>query len=294
MRKVKCEVEVISWRERRIKAEIVVNADVDSVWDSLTDYERLADFVPNLVSSGKIPCPYPGRIWLEQRGLQRALYWHIEARVVLDLQELKRSENHRELVFSMVDGDFKKFEGKWSVKSGKRASVTALSYEVNVIPKFNFPAIFLERIIRSDLPVNLQALALRAENRFEGSQNSLIAESSCDTTYIPVLTSASSDTNGATHEKNNLSIGEEFKKSFMKATFGPLSPATSDLNSKWGILGKVCSLDRPCVVDEVHLRRFDGLLENGGVHRCVVASITVKASVRDVWNILTAYESLPE
>lgn len=34
--------------------------------------------------------------------------------------------------------------------------------------------------------------------------------------------------------------------------------------------------------------------ENGGVHRCVVASITVKAPVREVWNILTAYESLPE
>ena len=49
-RKVHCEVEVISWRERRIKAEIVVNADVESVWDVLTDYERLADFVPNLVS----------------------------------------------------------------------------------------------------------------------------------------------------------------------------------------------------------------------------------------------------
>lgn len=37
--------------------------------------------------SARIPCPHPGRIWLEQRGLQRALYWHIEARVVLDLQE---------------------------------------------------------------------------------------------------------------------------------------------------------------------------------------------------------------
>lgn len=44
-----CEVEVVSWRERRIKAEISVNADVDSVWNALTDYERLADFVPNLV-----------------------------------------------------------------------------------------------------------------------------------------------------------------------------------------------------------------------------------------------------
>lgn len=28
--------------------------------------------------------------------------------------------NGRELHFSMVDGDFKKFEGKWSVKSGRR------------------------------------------------------------------------------------------------------------------------------------------------------------------------------
>jgi uncharacterized protein YndB with AHSA1/START domain len=34
--------------------------------------------------------------------------------------------------------------------------------------------------------------------------------------------------------------------------------------------------------------------ENGGVHRCVFASITVKAPVREVWNVLTAYESLPE
>lgn len=41
--------------------------------------------------SGRIPCPHKGRIWLEQRGLQRALYWHIEARVVLDLQEFPNS-----------------------------------------------------------------------------------------------------------------------------------------------------------------------------------------------------------
>lgn len=48
-RKVNCEVEVLSWRERRIKAEILVSADIDSVWVALTDYERLADFIPNLV-----------------------------------------------------------------------------------------------------------------------------------------------------------------------------------------------------------------------------------------------------
>lgn len=51
-------------------------------------YEWTGHYV---MCSGRIPCPHPGRIWLEQRGLQQALYWHIEARVVLDLQELLNS-----------------------------------------------------------------------------------------------------------------------------------------------------------------------------------------------------------
>ncbi|XP_042031646.1 uncharacterized protein LOC121778369 [Salvia splendens] len=286
-RKVKCEVEVLSWRERRIRGEIPVNADVESVWSALTDYERLADFIPNLVKSGRIPCPYPGRIWLEQRGLQRALYWHIEARVVLDLRELINSENNRELHFSMVDGDFKKFEGKWSVKSQKGSPTATLGYEVNVIPRFNFPAIFLERIIRSDLPVNLLALACRSESSFEGNQSVV----SLSTLPSQALHLGGEETEVASALNNK---DEDVKENFVKAAFGPLSPSTGELTCNWGIFGKSCPLDRPCLVDEVHLRRFDGLLENGGVHRCVIASITVKAPVREVWNILTAYERLPE
>ncbi|KAJ4965516.1 hypothetical protein NE237_017365 [Protea cynaroides] len=292
--KVHCEVDVISWRERRIKGTILVFADIDSVWNALTDYERLADFIPNLICSGRIPCPHPGRIWLEQRGFQRALYWHIEARVILDLQEFPNSENGRELHFSMVDGDFKKFEGKWSLKSGKRSSTTTLSYEVNVIPRFNFPAIFLERIIKSDLPVNLQALALRAERNSEGNQKTLITGSNSVENSKAVLPSAGTDFSGALIEKDKL-LPSKLEGNYASSNFGPVPPfPPSELNSNWGLLGKFCRLDRPCMVDEVHLRRFDGLLENGGVHRCVVASITVKAPVREVWNVLTGYESLPE
>ncbi|KAK6938007.1 Coenzyme Q-binding protein COQ10, START domain [Dillenia turbinata] len=164
----------------------------------------------------------------------------------------------------MVDGDFKKFEGKWSLKFTQRSCMTILSYQVNVIPRFNFPAIFLERIIRSDPPVNLQALVNRAEKSFEGSQNV--------------------DLDGA--------IG---KKAKLKDE-APLPRPSSELNSKWGVFGNVCRLDRPCMVAEVHLWRLDGLLlkENGGVHRCVVASITVKATVPEVWKVLTAYETLPK
>ncbi|XP_061354675.1 uncharacterized protein LOC133299256 [Gastrolobium bilobum] len=292
-REVHCEVQVISWRERRVNGQIYVNADTESLWNALTDYEHLADFIPNLVSSGRIPCPYPGRIWLEQRGFQRAMYWHIEARVVLDLQEFINSAWDRELHFSMVDGDFKKFDGKWSVKSGTRSSTAILSYEVNVIPRLNFPAIFLERIIRSDLPVNLRALAYRAERIFAGNHKLPLPENHLYKTSVAINGLPVKIINGSLCESDKLPPAES-KNEFASSVSGSMPTSSSEVSSNWGVFGKVCRLDRRCMVDEVHLRRFDGLLENGGVHRCVVASITVKAPVHLVWNIMTAYETLPE
>lgn len=44
------------------------------------------------------------------------------------------------------------------------------------------------------------------------------------------------------------------------ADAGQLPVSSTELTSNWGVFGKVCRLDRPCVVDEVHLRRLDGLL----------------------------------
>ncbi|KAI0519657.1 hypothetical protein KFK09_007111 [Dendrobium nobile] len=270
-RPVHYEVDVVSWRERRIRAKVLVHADVDTVWTVLTDYERLADFIPNLIYSGRIPCPHPGRIWLEQRGLQRALYWHIEARVVLDLQELSH-----------------KFEFKVS-------STTILTYEVSVIPRFNLPAIFLERIIRSDLPVNLQAVACRAEKCIEDGQFSPLTVNGVGSSLPPTIPSRTMNFSGDLWETDILS-SEMLKETYGGHTFVSVrSSSNHDYNSKCGVFGKVCRLDsRSCMADEVHLRRFDGLLENGGSHRCVVASITVKAPVHEVWNVLTAYETLPE
>lgn len=141
-----------------------------------------------------------------------------------------------------------------------RSSTTTLSYEVNVIPTFNFPAIFLERIIRSDLPVNLQALACRSEKNFEGNQNfeGYFIESSLGTASIADVANPGIDLDGALSVEK-LSPGV-FKKSYASSSFDPLFQSSSELSSNWGVFGKVCKLDRPCIVDEVHLRRFDGLL----------------------------------
>lgn len=115
-----------------------------------------------------------------------------------------------------------------------------MSYEVNVMPRYNFPAIFLERIIGSDLPVNLQALACRAERDFEGDQKAGITESE---TSMTVPTSPSVSLDGAFREKDKLTTGD-LKESYPSSTFSPMPPPSNDLNNSWGMLGKACRLER--------------------------------------------------
>lgn len=140
----------------------------------------------------------------------------------------------------------------------RRPSKTTLSYEVNVIPRFNIPAIIVERIIRSDLPVNLQALALRAEWIFKGNQKALV-ESGLDTNSIALPTSPPTGLDTALSEKDKLTK-VELNDNYAPSSFGPALPSSNNLNNNWGVVGQVCGLGRPCMVDEVHLRRFDGLL----------------------------------
>lgn len=128
-----------------------------------------------------------------------------------------------------------------------------------MIPRFNFPAIFLERIIRSDLPVNLQAVACRAERSLEGKQEIEFTENSLGRRSKVVDNSVHTNADGALSEHDDVS-SEVFKEGLAISSFGPLTPSSSGFNSKWGVYGKVCRLDKQCMVDEVHLRRFDGLL----------------------------------
>ena len=76
------------------------------VWRVLTDYDSLADFVPNLLACERTPCPNPGRIRLRQRGCSQSVFLRLEAQAVLELQEVHKPMNRRELHFLAVEGDF--------------------------------------------------------------------------------------------------------------------------------------------------------------------------------------------
>ena len=134
-----------------------------------------------------------------------------------------------------------------------RSASAILLYEVNVIPRFNFPAIFLARIIRSDLPVNLTALAFTSEKMY-------LENHKFGPTKFTSAESKPLNFRSTTVENHDISYSKFKEAPSSSSPSGVLASPPPELNGQWGVYGNVCRLDRPCVVDEIHLRRFDGLL----------------------------------
>jgi hypothetical protein len=138
------QVRKLPKRNRRlVRARVRVDAPLDAVWATLTDYEGLAGFIPGLSECRLLdqsdcfarlyqvpPIPPPPPINLgwpylcfhPQVGEQDlALGFKFNARGTIDcyegeLQLLPAGARRREIAFNMIDGDFKVFEGNWSVQ----------------------------------------------------------------------------------------------------------------------------------------------------------------------------------
>jgi ribosome-associated toxin RatA of RatAB toxin-antitoxin module len=160
---VEVETERLDGRQRRISAKVQIPYPVEQVWQILTDYEKLADFIPNLSKSRQIPHPQGG-IRLEQVGTQCLLNFKFCARVVLDMVE----SFPQRLDFKMVEGDFKTFSGSWQLQPitlGDKTG-TELCYSVLVLPRMAMPVGMIERRLSTNLAVNLVAIRERANEMF--------------------------------------------------------------------------------------------------------------------------------
>jgi ribosome-associated toxin RatA of RatAB toxin-antitoxin module len=142
-------------RQRRVEATIHLSHSVERVWQVLTDYEKLAEFIPNLSKSCRIPHP-EGGIRIEQVGVQNLRIVTFSARVVLDMTE----EFQSAVRFQMVEGDFKAFSGAWLLQPMPKSESggTRLTYCLEVWPKPVIPVIAIEQRLRKDLPANLRAI----------------------------------------------------------------------------------------------------------------------------------------
>jgi ribosome-associated toxin RatA of RatAB toxin-antitoxin module len=155
---VAVQIEKVAERQRQITATIQIPQPVEKIWRVLTDYESLADFIPNLTKSRLLEHPNGG-IRLEQIGSQRFLNLNFCARVVLDLEECFL----KEINFRMIEGDFKGFSGSWCFQPYSFGDLigTELCYTIQVWPKLTMPLKIIEPRLTNDMELNLLAIHQR-------------------------------------------------------------------------------------------------------------------------------------
>lgn len=152
---------------RVVSSEILIKTQLDTVWKVLSDYSRLADYIPNLAISKLQPHP-KGGIRLEQCGVQKILGFEFKAAVTMDMTEVgANSGQARAIDFVLVESrDFQVFEGSWIMEpDADDAGKTWLQYRVTIVPRGMVPVKAIEWRIGEDIPGNMDAVKRECEKR---------------------------------------------------------------------------------------------------------------------------------
>ncbi|GLT31747.1 hypothetical protein SLA2020_064580 [Shorea laevis] len=176
---VRIQIKKIGKNSRKIRSKIGIDATLDTVWNILTDYERLADIIPGLVVSQLVEKKdnFARLYQVGQQNLPLGLKFN--AKAVLDCYEkdleISPFGQKREIEFKMVEGDFQCFEGKWSIEQLNGGQCedgegslgqnfhTSLSYSVDVKPKVWLPVHLIEGRICREIKMNLSCIREEAK-----------------------------------------------------------------------------------------------------------------------------------
>ena len=143
----------------RVEAVQRVNADAQTVWQTLTDYNRLAAFIPDMVSSRVVSPPgAPKKV--EQIADAGLFAFVMPDHVVLLMEEIPSTNLIR---FRSVAGKVAAMSGEWRIQ-GDKAPVT-LIYRAHIIPTTPVPPLVTSYFIEDEVKNRFEALGREAERR---------------------------------------------------------------------------------------------------------------------------------
>lgn len=121
------------------------------VWEVLTDYDRIASFVPGLAASRLLSGPGEPLL-LEQRLEVAASGFRFGAVVLLRVEELLLQQ----IRFEAVGGNLREMRGEWSI--GDLREGTRLAYRLRLVPGFWLPPVLGPKLIRDGFRAQFDAL----------------------------------------------------------------------------------------------------------------------------------------
>jgi ribosome-associated toxin RatA of RatAB toxin-antitoxin module len=134
-------------------AEIAVG--VARAWEVLTDYNRLAQFVPDLHESRVVSREGPKAV-VEQKGAARFLFFTYPIEVRLAVTEYP----HRRIESRAVAGNFRELRSVYTLEA--REGGVRLRYQGRLVPDFELP-LFHTYVLKSNVEATFRAMVEEIE-----------------------------------------------------------------------------------------------------------------------------------
>jgi ribosome-associated toxin RatA of RatAB toxin-antitoxin module len=142
----------------KVEASQVLQTDAHTLWETLTDYNRLATFIPDMISSRVISAPgAPKRV--EQIADAGLFAFVMPDQVVLALEETP----HSSIRFRAISGKLVSMTGEWRIV-GDAAPVTLL-YRAHIVPLSPVPPLGSGYFVEDEVRARFEAVGREAERR---------------------------------------------------------------------------------------------------------------------------------
>ena len=139
-----------------VEATAQIDADVADAWKVLTDYDRLAEFIPGMLES-RIVSRNGSSVVVDQRGETSLLFLTFPMRVRLAIEE----QPYERIVSTAISGNFKEMYGAYYLQA--RDAGMRLRYEGKFTPDFGFPPLLGTLIVRATVERRFSAMVREIE-----------------------------------------------------------------------------------------------------------------------------------
>ena len=143
-----------------VRAHAVVEAPLSVIWTTLTDYERLPEFIPGLRKS-KVIGRRGGTVVVEQSGEARFLVFTFPIDVTLEALERPPSS----IQVRAISGNLRHFEGGYRVEPDPAGTGMALRWEGSIIPDVSLPPLIGEVVMRMRIEDQFTGMVREIERR---------------------------------------------------------------------------------------------------------------------------------
>ncbi|HEX7649461.1 MAG TPA: SRPBCC family protein, partial [Noviherbaspirillum sp.] len=151
--------EGMSWFD--INASGFVSATPQDAWKVLTDYERLPQFVPELVES-KVVKRNGNEVLLEQESRAGFLFFSYRLKMAVRITE----QPYSAIDIKLVSGSMKQYEARWELdgaaqEHGRRC--TRIRYRARMEPEFFIPPLIGEPFVQASVTRTVDAVVKEIE-----------------------------------------------------------------------------------------------------------------------------------